>query len=99
MYNRKMTTKEIWKKIWPVLNLKYKRTKTFLNYKNPWELTVAVILSAQTTDEGVNKVTPALFKRFPKPADMANASLYEIEKYIKTIGLYKSKAKYIKQSA
>ena len=94
-----MTPKETWKKIWSVLNRRYKRTETFLNYKNPWELTVAVILSAQTTDEGVNKATPELFKRFPKPIDLAGASIVEIEKCIKTLGLYKSKAKYIKQSA
>ncbi len=91
--------KEVWKRIWPVLNRRYKRTATFLNYRTPWELTVAVILSAQTTDDGVNRITPALFDRFPTPKDFAGASVLEIEKYIKTLGYYRSKAKYLKRSA
>jgi endonuclease-3 len=94
-----MKEKEIWKIIWPVLNRKYKRTETFLNYKNPWELLVAVVLSAQTTDEAVNKATPGLFLQFPTPKDIANAPITEIEKSIKTLGYYRSKAKYIKKSA
>lgn len=91
--------KETWNKIWPVLNRRYKRTATFLDYRTPWELTVAVILSAQTTDDGVNRITPALFNRFPAPQDFADASVLEIEKYIKTLGYYRSKAKYLKRSA
>ena len=91
--------KNTWDKIWPVLQKRYKRTATFLDYRNPWELTVAVILSAQTTDDGVNRITPTLFDRFPKPEDFAKANVLEIEKYIKTLGYYRSKAKYLKQSA
>ncbi|MBP9690715.1 endonuclease III [Candidatus Woesebacteria bacterium] len=93
------TRKNTWDKIWPVLQKRYKRTATFLDYRNPWELTVAVILSAQTTDDGVNRITPTLFDRFPEPKDFADASVLEIEKYIKTLGYYRSKAKYLKQSA
>lgn len=66
-----------------------------LVHKNAYELTVAVILSAQTTDVSVNKITPALFDRYPRPMDLANASLYDVENYIKSIGLYRNKAKNI----
>jgi len=58
-----------------------------------------VTLSAQTTDVAVNKVTPALFEAFPTPEDLANAEVEEIIEYIKTIGLYRNKAKNIKASA
>jgi len=64
-----------------------------LNFSNPHELLVATILSAQATDVGVNKATPALFARFPTPADYAAASPQEIEPYIKSIGLFRNKAK------
>ena len=64
-----------------------------LDYTKPHELLVATILSAQATDVGVNKATPALFERFPTPADYAASSPKEIEPYIKTIGLFRNKAK------
>lgn len=66
-----------------------------LNYRNAHELLVATILSAQSTDVGVNKATPALFARFPTPADYSAASPAEIEPFIKTIGLFRNKAKAI----
>jgi len=64
-----------------------------LDYKTPHELLIATILSAQATDVSVNKATPALFARYPTPADYAKASPQEIEPYIKTIGLFRNKAK------
>jgi endonuclease-3 len=64
-----------------------------LDYTKPHELLVATILSAQATDVGVNKATPGLFARFPTPADYAGASPAEIEPYIRTIGLFRNKAK------
>lgn len=64
-----------------------------LDYRSPHELLVATILSAQATDVGVNKATPALFKAFPMPADYAASSPEEVEPYIKTIGLFRMKAK------
>lgn len=95
-----MTSPEkIWKHIWPVLSKKYKRTATFLDYKNPWELLVAVILSAQTTDDMVNKVTPELFKKYPGPKELAKAPLPDIARIIRRIGYYNSKAKYIQETA
>ncbi|MEO0477809.1 MAG: endonuclease III, partial [Planctomycetota bacterium] len=64
-----------------------------LDYTEPHELVIATILSAQATDVGVNKATPKLFKTFPTPADYAASTPAKIEPYIKTIGLYRNKAK------
>lgn len=68
-----------------------------LNFNNPFELLIAVTLSAQTTDVAVNKVTPALFERFPTPLALASASPSEIEPYIASLGLYRNKAKFLHQ--
>lgn len=64
-----------------------------LHYGSIFQLLIAVMLSAQTTDISVNKVTPALFERFPTPETLSMASNEEIEQLIKAIGLYKFKAK------
>ncbi len=96
---KQRTPEEIWKIIWPVLRSKYKRTATFLNYRNPWELTIAVILSAQTTDDGVNKVTPALFEKYPTPEKLGSGNVSDIAKIIRTIGYFNAKAKYIKHAS
>ncbi len=64
-----------------------------LNYSKPHELLIATILSAQATDVSVNKATPALFKAFRKPADFANAEPEDLHQYIRTIGLFRNKAK------
>jgi len=64
-----------------------------LDYINPFTLLVAVVLSAQATDAGVNKATPALFKAAPTPAKMAALGEEKIRDYIKTIGLFNMKAK------
>lgn len=68
-----------------------------LNYTNPFELTIAVLLSAQTTDVGVNRVTKGLFERFKAPEDYLAVDVEVIESYIKTIGLYRNKAKNIQK--
>lgn len=94
-----MTPTRIWKIIWPVLRKKYKRDKTFLDYKNPWQLLVAVVLSAQCTDEAVNKVTPVLFKKYPKPLDLAKGNIFDIEKIVHSCGFYRAKSKNIKKAA
>ena len=70
-----------------------------LTHKNAFELTIATILSAQTTDVGVNKATPALFKALPSPKALASASLTEIEPLIRTTGFYRAKAKNIQGAA
>ncbi len=69
-----------------------------LNFSNPHELLIATILSAQATDVGVNKATPALFARFPRPEDYARATPAEIEPYIRTIGLFRNKARSIHEA-
>jgi len=66
-----------------------------LNYRAPHELLIAVVLSAQTTDINVNAVTPRLFYQYPSVASMAEADLFEVEAIIKSIGLYRTKAKHI----
>ncbi len=66
-----------------------------LNYETPVQLLVAVILSAQCTDERVNMVTPELFRRFPTAHDLANADLEELMELIKSTGFYRNKAKHI----
>lgn len=66
-----------------------------LHYTSPHELLVATILSAQATDAGVNRATPALFAAFPTPADYAASSPERIEPFIRSIGLFRSKAKSI----
>lgn len=64
-----------------------------LDYTSPLELLVAVSLAAQTTDRRVNQATPSLFRDFPTPAHYAKATQSELEDYIKTVGLFRNKAK------
>jgi endonuclease-3 len=71
----------------------YPETRTALDWQTPFELLIATILSAQCTDVRVNKVTPALFARFPDPPSMAHATLEELEELVKTTGFFRSKAK------
>jgi len=68
---------------------------TELNYSSPFELLIAVILSAQATDVGVNKATQALFARAPSPERMLGLGVEGLESYINSIGLYHSKARHI----
>ena len=74
----------------------FPNVKCELNHSSPFQLLVAVVLSAQTTDAAVNKVTPALFDLYPDAYSMSNASIEDIEAKIKTIGLYHNKAKSLK---
>ncbi len=70
-----------------------------LDYDNAYQLTVATILSAQSTDKLVNKVTPELFARFPTPAALAQADLAEVEMLVRSTGFYRNKAKNIVKMA
>jgi endonuclease-3 len=72
---------------------------TPLNYSNPWELYVAVALSAQQTDVGVNRVTESLFRKYKKLSDYIRTPLSEFEEDIKQINFYKGKARAIKKAA
>jgi endonuclease III len=66
-----------------------------LDHRNPYELLTATILSAQTTDERANTVTPELFRRFPSPADLAAADPRDVERIIRSTGFYQNKTKSI----
>ena len=70
-----------------------------LDHRNPYELLVATILSAQATDVGVNKATPALFARFPDPWALAAVEPEHVEPYVSTIGLFRQKSKSLVGSA
>jgi len=80
-----------------IFEKEYPETKTALAFKNPFQLLIATILSAQTTDKQVNKITPLLFSKFKKPEDFVSASIEEIEEMIKSVNFYKNKAKNIKK--
>ncbi|MGB9813301.1 MAG: endonuclease III [Thermovenabulum sp.] len=73
--------------------------KTALNFSNPFELLIATILSAQCTDKRVNQVTKRLFKKYKSPLDFAFADLKQLEEDIKELGLYKAKARNIKEAS
>lgn len=73
--------------------------KTMLIYDNPYQLIIAVILSAQCTDAQVNRVTPNLFKQYPTPQSLAKGKLSDIEKLIFMTGFYRSKARRIRDCA
>jgi endonuclease-3 len=66
-----------------------------LHHSNPYELLTATILSAQTTDERVNMVTPALFAKYPRPEDLAAADRAEVEELIRTTGFFRNKTRSI----
>ena len=86
-----MTTDEIL----DILETKFPHAHCELIHRNAYELIVSVVLSAQTTDNAVNQVTPALFEAFPTPQALAKADLSDIEAKIRRIGLYRNKAKSI----
>lgn len=77
----------------------YPDAKCSLDFSTPFELLVAVILSAQCTDERVNKTTPLIFKKYSTAKDFANIDLQELEDLIHPCGFYKNKAKNIKATA
>jgi len=76
------------KKLYPAIG-------TALEYHDPWQLLVATVLSAQTTDENVNRVTPTLFERWPTADDLAEANPEEVEKVIFSTGFYRQKTRSI----
>lgn len=81
------------------LAIEHADARCALDFRNPFELLAATILSAQCTDERVNMVTPALFDRFPDAATMAVADMGELEELIRTTGFYRNKAKSLKGMA
>jgi len=82
-----------------VLSDYYPEHIQFIWFKNNFELLISVILSAQTTDEQVMSVTPALFSKFPTPESLAQAQLKDIEEIIRPVGFFHAKAKNIKAAS
>ena len=90
-----MTKKELASLVNEKLDIMYLDAKCGIDYRNIFELIVAVSLSAQTTDVSVNKVTPILFSKYKDAYSLANADIKDVEDIIRSIGLYKNKAKNI----
>ncbi len=88
--------KERVNKIFPILKKTYPDAKVALHHKNPFELLIATIMSAQCTDVRVNIVTKDLFKKYKSPADFIKVENSEIEEDIRSTGFYRNKAKNIK---
>jgi endonuclease-3 len=82
-----------------LLERAYPDAVTALDYRDEFTLLIAVILSAQTTDAGVNRVTPFLFEKYPTPQALANAKIGDVEKIIRPTGFYHAKAKSITNAA
>jgi endonuclease-3 len=70
-----------------------------LDFRSPWELLVATVLSAQCTDVRVNRVTPELFRKWPNPADLAAAGQGEVEEVIRSTGMFRTKSKALRATA
>ena len=83
-------------KIIKILKETYPDAKCSLDFTTPFELLVAVCLSAQCTDERVNKTTPSIFAKYHTPTDFANADIKELEKLVHPCGFYKNKSKNLK---
>jgi endonuclease-3 len=91
---RSLADKRAWaEEIYRRLAAEYPDAHCELDYRNPYELLVATILSAQCTDRRVNMVTPELFRRYPDAAALANAVPEELERIIQSTGFFRSKAK------
>jgi endonuclease-3 len=86
-------------KILEILDEEYPKAHTALEHKDPYELLVATILSAQCTDERVNKVTPVLFEKAPDPLSLHRMKPEEVEEIIRSTGFYRNKTKSLKSSA
>jgi endonuclease-3 len=82
--------------IYRILTKTYPEVRCELDFKNPLQLLVAVVLSAQCTDKRVNAITPALFKKYKSAKDYAKAPLPEIEQFIYSAGFYHAKARHLK---
>jgi endonuclease-3 len=87
------------KKIWPILQKTYPNAKSALNFRNPFQMLISTILSAQCTDARVNIVTAKVFKKYKSPADWAKAGLEDIESDIRSTGFYHNKAVSIKNAS
>ncbi len=99
MIKLKTSPSSKFKKSLQALKKNYPDAHCALDHSNAFELLIATILSAQCTDERVNKVTPHLFRRWPLPEDLAQAPVEEIEDLVRSTNFYKTKAKNLKACA
>ncbi|MCM8768972.1 MAG: endonuclease III [Candidatus Omnitrophica bacterium] len=84
-------------KVIRILEKAYPQAGTSLQFNTPFQLLIATILSAQTTDDTVNRITPSFFQKYPYPHSLASASLEEIAQAIRSVNFYRTKAKNIKR--
>jgi len=87
------------KRVVELLTAEYPDASCELDFRSPWELLVATVLSAQSTDVRVNKVTPAFFDRWPGPRDLAEAPLEDVEQMIRSVGMFRQKAAALRRTA
>lgn len=90
-----MDKKELYARVISYFQKEMPVAETELDYQNPYQLVVAVILSAQCTDKRVNQITPELFKRFPTPNSMAEVDTAEVYEYIRSCSYPNNKAKHL----
>src|SRR3989338_5411875 len=98
MENLKLRKQKV-KSIIKELKKLFPKAQTALEYSSPWELLVAVILSARNTDKKVNEITKDLFKKYKTIEDYKNADLKDLEKDLSALGLFRQKAKFVKTTA
>ncbi len=94
-----MKPKERAARIVELLAEAYPDAKCELDYRSPWELLAATVLSAQCTDVRVNQVTPELFRRWPGPVELAAADIAELEEVVRPTGFFRNKARNLQQAA
>lgn len=92
---QRISQKERVARVYETVSTMFPQAHCELNHQNDYELLAAIALSAQTTDEAVNRATPKLFAAFPTVAALAEASQDDVESAIRTIGLYRNKAKHL----
>ncbi len=97
--NESMTLPQLLEELYIRLVPIWPDTRPLLHYRSCFELLIAVILSAQTTDDQVNIVTKELFRRFPNAESLADANIHEVENIIHSLGFYRVKAKHIIETA
>ncbi|HEY1054464.1 MAG TPA: endonuclease III, partial [Emticicia sp.] len=90
-----MNKKERYKALVTYFTEHYPQVETELHYTNPYELLVAVILSAQCTDKRINQVTPRLFERYPTPESLADSTAEEVFEYIRSVSYPNNKSKHL----
>jgi len=91
----RISPKERARRVYETVSAMFPQASCELVHRSDYELLVAIALSAQTTDQAVNRATPALFEAFPSIADLAEATQEDVEAHIRTIGLYRNKTKHL----